>query len=62
MPGCGSLTWAELGEKLRTPTTLMPTAAKNKATDKMIQNVLDGAVKCAGSLLSWEPRQKKDRS
>lgn len=57
----GSLTWAELGEKLRTPTTLMPTAAKNnKATDRMIQKVLEGVGKCAGALLSWEPGQKKE--
>lgn len=61
LPRSGSLTWAELGEKLRTPTTLMPTTAKNnKATDKMIQKVLEGAGKCAVALLSWEPGQKKE--
>lgn len=61
LPRSASLTWAELGEKLRTPTTLMPTTAKNnKATDRMIQKVLEGAGKCAGALLSWEPGQKKE--
>lgn len=61
LPRSGSLTWAELGEKLRTPTTLTPTTAKNnEAKDRMIQKVLEGAGKCAVALLSWEPGQKKE--
>lgn len=64
LPRSASLTWAELGEKLRTPTTLTPTTAKNnKATDKMIQKVLEGAGKCAVALLSWEPgKRRRNRS
>ena len=57
--GLGSLTWAELGEKLRAATTVTPTAARNEATAKPIQSVLDGAGRCAAALPPWEPRQKE---
>lgn len=58
----GSLTSAELGEKVRTPRMLMP-MAQSKAMDRMTQKVLRGAVKRTAALLSWEPRQEgKNRS
>lgn len=56
------LTWAELGPKPRIPPVPMPTTARNKATARMIQNVLGGPGNCAASLLSWGPRQNEGRT